>query len=461
MKRYLSGSLIAVLILAAVVTGCKKTEDPVVAMSVGTAPVITEVTSTSVRIGGEVITIGSPMTSNGIVYSTTNANPTVSDSKVVVDSLAILFKGKLTGLTPSTKYYARAYAVNAAGTVYGDAVAFTTPSATFKLNTNVTTIAGSSTFGFADGTGSNARFDGPQDIAFNNATGLLQVTDVVNNAIRTVSTAGTVNTLTNPERGFVDEELAKARFYGSRGMVVDAAGNIYVADAGNNAIRKITAAGVVSTYAGSPIGSYGYIDSTDPSKALFNSPRGLALDATGNLYVADFNNHRIRKISTTGAVTTLAGDGTARFLNSIAVNGNVASFNGPTALAIANDGSLIVADQGNKALRKVNVSNGLVSTIAGGPNYPNQIGSPVAFTIDPQSNIYIADKTGQIIQLRASSQSLYVLAGKFNTSGFVDGAGADARFNVPTGIALDASGNVYVTDYANNVVRKLAITVTP
>ncbi|PJJ80482.1 NHL repeat-containing protein [Mucilaginibacter auburnensis] len=461
MKRYLSGSFVAFLIVALFISSCKKSDPPPVEINIGTAPIITNVTPSSVRIGGELLSIGDAMTSNGICYSATNATPSVADSKVAVDSLAFVFGGKLNGLTPATKYYARAYGINKAGTFYGDVITFTTPSSTFKLDVDVSTIAGSSTFGFVDGTGANARFDGPQDIAFNSKTGLLQLTDVVNNAVRTVSATGDVLTLTNSGRGYVNGNLADARFYGSRGMVVDAAGNTYVADAGNHAIRKITAAGVVTTFAGSPTGSAGYADSTDPLKALFNVPRSLALDANGNLYVADFGNNRIRKITSAGVVTTLAGDGIARYVNSVAANSNVASFNGPASVAIDAQGSLIVADQGNKALRKVNVTTGIVTTIGGGPNYPNQIGTPVAITIDPQSNIYIVDKGGQILQLRASSKSLYVLAGKANTTGYANGTGATSLFSSPTGIAVDAAGNAYVADFANNVVRKLAITVTP
>lgn len=442
------------------VTGCKKNPELVVDAVIGTAPLLTEVTPTSVKVGGEVTLQGSPLTSNGVCYSTSNAVPTVADSKVVVDSFAVIFKGKLTGLTPGTKYYARAYAVNKAGTFYGEAISFTTPSATFKINVAASTLAGNGSFGYVDGAGSDARFDGPEAIAFNKTTGLLQVGDVVNNTIRTVSTVGNVRTLTSIERGYANGPLVDARFYGARGMTVDAAGNIYVADAGNHAIRKITAAGVVTTYAGSPDGNYGYADSTDPLKALFKNPRSVALDATGNLYVADFGNNRIRKISAAGVVTTLAGDGIGRYLNSSTEN-NTASFNGPIGVAVDAAGNLYVADQNNKAIRKVNVSNGATSTVAGGLGYPDQVGTPVAITTDAQSNIYIADNGGRILEIVMAGRAMYTLAGKLNTTGFVNGAGADARFNVPTGVALDAAGNAYVADIGNNAIRKLAITVTP
>jgi len=441
-------------------TGCSKPPEVLVDAYITTAPVLTDVTPTSVKVGGEIVAQGSPITSNGVCWSASNANPTVADSKSVLDSLVGAFKGKLTGLTPSTKYYARPYVVNKAGTFYGDVISFTTPSTTFKINVTASTLAGTGNFGYADGPGTSALFNGPDAIVLNKITGLLNVGDIVNNTIRTVSTIGNVGTLTGTERGYANGPLASAKFYGTRGMAVDAAGNMYVADAGNNAIRKITPTGTVTTYAGSPTGDYGYADSTDPLKALFKNPRSVALDAAGNLYVADYGNNRIRKISTTGTVTTLAGDGIARYINSSTEN-NTASFNGPIAVTIDALGNLYVADQNNKAIRKVNVSTGATSTAAGGLIYPDQIGSPVAIATDAQSNVYIVDKGGRIMELVVAGRALYTLAGKLNTSGFINGAGADARFNAPSGVALDASGNAYITDFNNNVVRKLAITVTP
>ena len=329
----------------------------------------------------------------------------------------------------------------------------------------ITTVAGRNGGGLpGDGIpATNATIGAPWGVT-TNATGNFYVSDNSNHVIRKVNAAGIISTIAGTSgtagSGGDGGAATAAELNYPRQIATDRSGNVYVADQNNNVIRKITAAGVVSTYAGSPTGDYGYADYADPSRALFKNPRSVAIDAAGNLYVADFGNNRIRKISTTGAVTTLAGDGNARYLNSSSED-NTASFNGPIAVAVDAVGNLYVADQRNYAIRKVNVSTGATSTVAGGLGYPDQIGSPVAITTDAQSNVYIADKGGRILELVVASRALYTLAGKLNTAGFINGAGADARFNAPSGVALDAAGNDYIADFNNNVIRKLAITVTP
>lgn len=458
MKISLSGKLVAFFVLLTVIAGCKKSDPVGEVAAVGTAPVVTLVTPTSVRVGGELVYSQTPVTSNGICWSATNPNPTTADTKVVVDSLVSVFGGKITGLTPGTQYFARAYAVNRAGTAYGSVVKFTTPTTTFNMQVAVSTFSGNGSFGYADGAAGSAMYNGPQTISFNAVTGNLQVADVLNNAIRLVSATGDVTTLTGTDRMYINGPLADARFYGARATVTDATGNIFVADAGNNAIRKITPGGMVSTYAGSPTGDYGYADATSPSKALFRDPRGLALDATGNLYVADYGNNCIRKITPAGKVSTLAGVNAAGYVNYDS-DATAVRFNGPIALTLNSTG-LYVADQNNKAIRKVDINTGATSTAAGGSIYPDQIGTPQGITTDAAGNLYIADRGGRILKLTAQ-KILYTLAGKLNTSGFINGSGTDARFNWPTGVALDGGGNIYVSDFNNNVIRKVVVTITP
>jgi sugar lactone lactonase YvrE len=225
----------------------------------------------------------------------------------------------------------------------------------------VTTIAGmANTRGNADGTGSAASFSSPTGIAALGST--LYVADAMNNTIRTVTTAGVVTTLAGSagQTGHDDGTGTAARFNHPSGVAVDASGNVFVTDSTNNTIREITPPGVVTTLAGLA-GIAGHDDGTGMN-ALFNNPTGIALDASGNLYVADTGNSSIRKITPTGVVTTFAGLPTAADLQDGA--GTAARFDHPLALVIdAGSANLFVADTGNAAIRKIAL-DGTVSTLA-------------------------------------------------------------------------------------------------
>lgn len=462
MKKPLSGNFLVILFIAAIVTaaGCKKeTSNGVILPYLTTAGMISEVTSTTAISGGSVYGSTS-VTANGVCWSSANQSPTIADSKTT-DSVITTFTSKLTGLTPGTVYYLRAYATGSGGeTGYGDVMKFTTPSATSSRTVTVSTLAGSSAgaYGYQDGAGTSALFNGPQSIAYNTSAGTLYVGDTFNNLIRTVSTTGATGTLTAPTLGYQDGPLSTALFYGPKGMAFDAQGNTYVADMGNNRIRKITAAGIVSTLAGS--GIPGYADGTTASTIRFNAPQGVAVDAQGTVYVADRANNIIRKVTAAGAVSTLAGVTTPGFYDGLlnTTTGIYPQFNYPGAIALDAQGNVYVADLKNYAIREV-TPTGTVSTVAGGLVYKTLVNAPAGIALDAQGNIFVADQSGRVIEITAA-KVLYTLAGSINTAGYVDGDGAAARFSSPQGITLDAQGNLYVADSGNNVIRKIVLKVT-
>ncbi|HTH83539.1 MAG TPA: hypothetical protein VL490_11420 [Mucilaginibacter sp.] len=462
MNKSLQGTFLIIFFIAVIasVTGCKKAPDtPYSVPVVATNNVLTNLTSTSVSTGGIRLNVDN-IAANGVCYSTTNHTPTIADPKTT-DSIQVRFVSKLTGLTPNTTYYLRAYVTGSTGTGYGDVISFTTNATSAVPIGTVTTIAGSaSNSGFADGAGASVLFDGPQNIAYNSSTGLLYVSDVFNNLIRTVTTTGTTATLSNATIGYANGSLATAMFYGPKGISFDAQGNAYVADLGNNVIRKITPGGTVSTFSGNA--SAGYVDGAATVAEYFN-PQGTATDAQGNVYVADRSNNLIRKITPAGVASVFAGAIAATGYTQSSVFGyldgdpSVALFNYPTALTVDAQGNVYVADFKNQAIRKI-TSTGTVSTYAGNLNFPTLVGTPTGLAVDSKGNLFIADSSGRILEITAS-KVLYVLAGSANTTGYADGVGAAAKFSSPSSLTIDAQGNLYVADFGNNVIRKIVVTV--
>jgi streptogramin lyase len=306
----------------------------------------------------------------------------------------------------------------------------------------------------SDGTGAAARFDYPFGVAVDTADNVY-VADRFNDAIRKITPGGVVTTLvkTVSPPGSVNP-LEPSRFSDPFGVAVDVAGNIYVADTGNGTIRKIVPTGVVTNFAGTA-GIVGTL-------YLFNLPTGVAVDGTGNVYVADSRNEMIRKVTPAGIMTTLAG--TAGKTGSADGVGSAALFDNPTGVAVDVAGNVYVADSGNDIIRKITL-DGVVTTLAGtadklgsadGAGSAAQFNHPFAVAVDGAGNVYVADSGNDTIRKIAPGGVVTTLAGTAGKRGSADGAGSDALFNHPFGVAVDAGGNVFVADSGNNTIRKIA-----
>jgi uncharacterized protein (TIGR03437 family) len=332
----------------------------------------------------------------------------------------------------------------------------------------IATVAGNGNYSYSGDSGqaTSAQLNTPQAVAVD-SSGNLYIADTVNNVVRKVTAAGVISTIAgNGTAGSGGDGGAatSAQLHSPQGIAVDASGGIYISDTQNARVRKISN-GTINTVAGSGTAGYGG-DGGAATSAQLNTPAGLAVDGAGNLYIADFSNNRVRKVTFPGGtITTLAGNGLAGYTGDGGAASN-AQLTTPVGVATDSSGNVYIADTGNNAVRVVN-SGGIVSTVAGnglagysgdlGPAVSATVGNPTGVAVDASGSLYISDGSVRIRKVY-SSGFINTIAGDGARGYSGDGGVAPfASMNGPAGIALASNGNLYIADSGNSAVRELIL----
>lgn len=417
---------------------------PAIVLTVSSTPVVpvfaTQPQSQTVNVG---LPVTFSVTANGtlpIAYQWKKDGVAIADATTAALTIA--------SVQPSSAGTYTVLATNVAGATTSAAATLTcdgNPAYTF------TTLAGFAAFaGSTDGTGSAARFNSPGGVAVDSA-GNVYVADSSNHTIRKITPAGVVTTVagTAGSSGNVNATGATARFNYPRGLALDAAGaNLYVADSSNSAIRKIAlSTGAVTQFAG------------------VTSPVYLAIDSAGNLFVSS-GNHTVQKVTAAGVVSTWAGSsGLSGSTNGV---GSLARFNSPQGVALDAAGNLYVVDGYNFTIRRI-APDATVTTVAGqvgalgvldGPALAATFYYPVGIAVDPAGGVFVSDYSGNTIRKLAGGV-VRTIGGQSYWSGSADGIGADARFAAPSGLAVDSSGKLYVADTYNYAIRRGTPSASP
>jgi len=322
--------------------------------------------------------------------------------------------------------------------------------------------------GFRDGLLDQAQFSNPAHCACD-ADGNPYIADSDDHRIRKVAVDGVVSTIAGDgTAGYQDGPGAAARFIRPNGVAVGASGTLYVADCGGHRIRQITPEGVVSTRAGS--GEAGFVDGQG-TDARFHFPAGIAVDSQGNIFVNDYGNHRICKITPVGEVTTLAGSGAASRADAPSGPGTSAGFDRPTGIVADNEGNIYLSEYGNDGIRKLTLA-GAVTTLAGGggdggaAGFQDGVGSdarfdsPCCIAVDGDGNVFVADNGNHRIWQVTPDGTVTTVAGN-GALGTADGTGTAMTFHSPYGIAIDPEGNIIVTELMSHRIHKIIAGLTP
>ncbi|UCH59539.1 MAG: ABC transporter substrate-binding protein [Anaerolineales bacterium] len=327
----------------------------------------------------------------------------------------------------------------------------------------VSTLAGDGNWGYRDGPGPQARFLGPEGLAVDRQ-GNIYVAERFGNRIRRINPGGTVSTLAGTGiPGYADGPASSAQFNYPFGLALDGAGNLYVGDTFNHRIRVVHIDGTVSTFAGD--GTAGYRDGPT-LQAQFDRPTGVAISASGVLYVADSGNNCIRAISPEGMVSTLAGSGERGFKDGPP---DQAQFNGPQYLVVGSNGNIYASDsvtfelRGNHAIRRITPA-GIVTTLTGTglPGHADGkvadvgLSLPSGLDVDAVGNLFVADENNQRIRVITPEGMVYTVAG-VGVNGYADGDGPYAAFLNPHGVVLDDKGRLYVADVITSRIRVIQL----
>lgn len=340
----------------------------------------------------------------------------------------------------------------------------------------ISTVAGNGGSDYSgDGSAATgAQLSMPRDFAVDVA-GNLYIADQGNNVIRKVTAAtGVISTIAGTgTAGYSRDGSAatSAQLNTPIGVAVDGAGNLYIADTGNNVVREVSAStGIISTIAGT--GTAGYSgDGGAATSAQLYSPNDLAVDGAGNLYITDFNNNVVREVSaSTGVISTVAGNNIPGYSGDGGA-ATSAEIHWPNGLAVDGAGNLYISDTGNNVIREVMAASGIISTIAGsgsggyagdgGAATNAQLNGPLGVAVDAAGNVYIADKNNNVLrQVNAATQTITTVAGNYSGGAGYSGDGGPATsalMYMPWGMALDGGGNLYTSDLLNNTIRQVNV----
>ena len=310
----------------------------------------------------------------------------------------------------------------------------------------------------------------PAGVAVDGA-GNLYIADASNNGIRKVDSTGTITTIAGTgELGFSGDggPAVEADLYNPASVAVDSAGNVYISDTDNQRIRKVDSTGTITTIAGT--GEVGFSGDGGPAvEAELRNPYGVAVDSAGNVYIADAGNQRIRKVDSTGTITTIAGTGEVGFSGDGGAAVEAELYN-PEGVAVDSAGNVYIGDAGNQRIRKVD-STGTITTIAGtgeygfsgdgGPAAAARLAFPHSVAVDGAGNLYIADTGNRRIRKVDSTGTITTIAGTGEVGFSGDGGPAvEAELRNPYGVAVDSAGNVYIADTRNQRIRKVDSTGT-